>query len=521
MTETNNNSPYQPLVAVWEITMNCNLRCKHCGSSCTGPLPDELSTEEAFGVCDGLGRLGLKRITLSGGEPFSRPDWPLIVQRLTKNNIKTNMLSNGWFIDRDTVKRAADAGVVNIGISVDGTEETHDYIRKEGSFAHIMKALDVMRDMNMPAGIVTSIHKKNIHQLPEIKEILIEKGVRDWQLQAAMPMGNLMQHLDWIANPEDIDDVIDFAYESMKEGRIRVHLSDDMGYFNLKEIEIRKNAQKSPYALGIWKGCPAGKHSLGVRCTGDIIGCLSIREDKYIEGNVRETSLEELWNRPGAFAWNRELTKEKLTGFCKTCQFGGYCKAGCTTNKLTRHNCITENEFCSYWSAVDKERQKINAVDDFKQLAAKGRELAQKGDLQGAGLHIDRALELQPDNVEMANLSGYVHFFMDNFQESEAANRRALEIEPGNAYSMKGLGLALAKQGRVAEGIDMLKKAVEHAPENFMDPFHDLAVTLMDDNRPDEALTVLEDGRNRSEAFKEKSEEFYRRVKEKVNNASV
>ena len=38
--------------AVWEITMGCNMRCKHCGSSCAEALPDELNTSEALEVCD-------------------------------------------------------------------------------------------------------------------------------------------------------------------------------------------------------------------------------------------------------------------------------------------------------------------------------------------------------------------------------------------------------------------------------------------------------------------------------------
>ena len=40
--------------AVWEITMGCNMRCKHCGSSCAEALPDELNTSEALEVCDQL-----------------------------------------------------------------------------------------------------------------------------------------------------------------------------------------------------------------------------------------------------------------------------------------------------------------------------------------------------------------------------------------------------------------------------------------------------------------------------------
>ena len=66
---------YQLKTGVWEITMACNMRCGHCGSSCAERLPDELTTDEALRLCDDLAELELKRITLSGGEPFLREDW--------------------------------------------------------------------------------------------------------------------------------------------------------------------------------------------------------------------------------------------------------------------------------------------------------------------------------------------------------------------------------------------------------------------------------------------------------------
>ena len=69
--------------AVWEITMGCNMRCKHCGSSCAEALPDELNTSEALEVCDQLKDLGLKVITLSGGEPTTRSDWHIIAKRFS------------------------------------------------------------------------------------------------------------------------------------------------------------------------------------------------------------------------------------------------------------------------------------------------------------------------------------------------------------------------------------------------------------------------------------------------------
>ncbi len=94
---------YNLITAVWEITMNCNMRCKHCGSACDGPLPDELTHEEALDLCDTLGRLGLRRMTLSGGEPFTRQDWHIIAARLVQHKITTNV-TNIEFIQSDIRK---------------------------------------------------------------------------------------------------------------------------------------------------------------------------------------------------------------------------------------------------------------------------------------------------------------------------------------------------------------------------------------------------------------------------------
>lgn len=509
----NTKKEYPLIAAVWEITMNCNMRCKHCGSSCEGPLDDELTTEEALDLCDQLGQMGLQRITLSGGEPFTRPDWPQLVERLAGHGVNTNILSNGWLLDRDTIKRAARAGVGNLGMSLDGLEETHDFIRKKGSFRHIMNALDIMKEEGMPVGIVTCIHEKNIGQLPQIKEILVEKGVLDWQLQAATPMGNMLEHIDWILDQEGNDRIIDAAYEFAKEGKIRIDLADDVGYFNNKEIEVRRMAIQDDAYSGIWSGCPAGKVVLGIRTNGDLIGCLSIRDDNYLEGNIREHSLKEIWTRPGAFAWNRNLTKDGLEGFCGSCQYGNYCLGGCSGTKLLRYKNLGDNEFCSFRCAVERETPKIMAIDDFDLLVKEAREHIAEEAFQLADIYVTRALQLKPNRLDLLQLHGYIHFNLENLHKCEAINRHALNLDPENAYTLKGLGVCLCNMDRLDEGVALLKKSISLAGDNFLDPYFDLAVILGEVGRKAEGLEVLEAGRRRSEEFKRDTQGLYEALK--------
>ena len=69
------NIGYRIHTLVWEMTMGCNLRCKHCASSCKGRLEDELTKQEAMDVTRQIISMHPDWISLSGGEPLLRSDW--------------------------------------------------------------------------------------------------------------------------------------------------------------------------------------------------------------------------------------------------------------------------------------------------------------------------------------------------------------------------------------------------------------------------------------------------------------
>ena len=92
-----------------------------------------MTTEEALGLCDQIADLGVRRVTLSGGEPLVRPDWPLIAEKLTRRGVRVTMISNGWLMSRARIEDARRAGVNLIAVSLDGLEPTHDAIRKPGA----------------------------------------------------------------------------------------------------------------------------------------------------------------------------------------------------------------------------------------------------------------------------------------------------------------------------------------------------------------------------------------------------
>jgi tetratricopeptide (TPR) repeat protein len=106
---------------------------------------------------------------------------------------------------------------------------------------------------------------------------------------------------------------------------------------------------------------------------------------------------------------------------------------------------------------------------------------------------INQGLALAPENLTLLDLAGFVCFFLGDYLATEAHCRRALALKPDHAYACKGLGLALARLGRVDEGVHRLERAIALAPQ-WTDSYWDLAVALMEASRPDEALQVVARG---------------------------
>ena len=135
----------------------------------------------------------------------------------------------------------------------------------------------------------------------------------------------------------------------------KVYPSDDIGYFGNPEPDLRD----SDTALPFWLGCRAGCQVIGIESGGNVKGCLSLPssmhgEARFVEGNVRQKSLRDIWSRADAFAYNRLFKEAQLGGFCRVCRFRDICRGGCSWATYAQGG--TGNENCFYHQAVKHRR---------------------------------------------------------------------------------------------------------------------------------------------------------------------
>jgi len=328
-----------PRFCVWEITLACDAACIHCGSSAGRPRRHELDTREALEACAALADLGVREVTLSGGEPMVRPDWEQIVHALVGHGLTVDLISNGLSLDAGKAARLAKAGIRHVSLSVDGDGPVHDRLRGvPGAFTRAMDAARALRREGFEVGAVTQVCRLNLDRLAALESALCETGFGAWQLQLTMPLGRCGR--DLALDPSQVRQVVDFIVDRARDGRLPRYAADNIGWMSSCEPQLRSVARPTDR---VFLGCQAGLQVVGLTSDGTVRGCLSM-PPAFDEGNLRERSLRDIWQDPSCFAYNR--APPPASGACRDCAFVRVCRAGCKALAHAAGRGLGENPYC-------------------------------------------------------------------------------------------------------------------------------------------------------------------------------
>lgn len=326
--------------ATWEITLKCNLKCMHCEFSAGKPLPDELSTQDALKFCEDLEKIKCKRVILMGGEPFLRNDWDIISKKIKDLGIELAFISNGYINSEKIFKKLIDLSPFFIGVSIDGgTSKTHDKIRGvKGSFDRAFSFIDRCIKLNIPVIVLTSVHKLNIKELPILRELLYNKDILQWGIMITNVAGRFSK--DYLIDENEFYSIGQFIYETQKKhpnGEKFIKGAHDIGY-NSKYLPNLTDYEE-------WIGCQAGISLIGVESNGGIKGCSALT-NRFVEDNIRNRSIVDIWNDSSSFSYNRNFKNEDLSGFCRSCEYNKTCKGGCLMTSFMLTGKLHGNPYC-------------------------------------------------------------------------------------------------------------------------------------------------------------------------------
>lgn len=313
-----------PRYVVWELTLKCDLACRHCGSRAGRPRAEELGVDEARDVVRQLAEAGTTEITFIGGEAYLHPEWTSIVRAAADAGIRCTMTTGGRAVDAGLARAAADAGMSGMSVSVDGLRATHDRLRAvRGSHDAALAAIGHVRTAGMAAWANTQFNRLNLPEVEALAELLLNQGIQAWQVQLTGAMGRAADQPDWLLQPYELLDLVPRLAAIAAEARARgcvVSAANNLGYFGPHEGALR---------LHPFGGCVAGRYLLGIESNGDVKGCPSLPSEPYVGGTLRDRPLSEIWQTE-QLRFTRDRDTTELWGFCATCYYREPCRGGCS-----------------------------------------------------------------------------------------------------------------------------------------------------------------------------------------------
>jgi len=346
------------------VTGRCNLRCKHCNTSDTWNLADELSFEDIIGVLDQLKELKIFNLFVYGGEPFFYPRIHDLLKALNDHPMRVSILTNGTLIDSKIAASLKKMKFLEtVQVSIDGsTAEIHDWQRGRGSFEKSIEGIKILLAEGVPTRIKAVINSHNHTDIENMVELAGELGFRGMDFGDAVQCGRAAVYAD------------DMSFEGRIHNGIMRKMFDikvkypgfGLGGTLAQKMEMLLDFyEKGPGRgeRGTFSTCPAGNTMLSIRSDGKVVPCSVLWT--LICGDIRKSSLSDIWEDSPVLRKIRDLADKPLADHCEECEkcdYLSYCNGGCRAaayyanngdlEGIDKANCLVFSDL--YGSRVDK-----------------------------------------------------------------------------------------------------------------------------------------------------------------------
>ena len=194
-----------PLFLAWQLTNRCRCSCLHCCEE-SGPdeaWKDELSRQEALKLAHDVVSAGIPYVAFGGGEPMAVPHFWEVLKVLYEGGVGLKIETDGLCLDDAAADRFNLLGVHCVQVSVDGaTKAVHESLRPGGDFDGAVEALRRLAKRALPAELVFSPARLNVHEAADAYDLAVEVGARAFITGPLMRLGRAARAYDRLAVSE-------------------------------------------------------------------------------------------------------------------------------------------------------------------------------------------------------------------------------------------------------------------------------------------------------------------------------
>jgi radical SAM protein with 4Fe4S-binding SPASM domain len=308
----------------WHLTERCNLKCKHCYQE--GGRVRELTREQIFAVIDEIDQMledwrqaydieFQPSFNVTGGEPFLRPDFFAILERMAGIGFEIYVLSNGTLITPERARHLAELKVNGVQVSLEGPAEIHETIRGPGSFAASLAGIRHLMDAGVKVSLNATLSRINAHHFLDLVELARTLGVPRLGFSRLVPSGQGRMWLDQMLTTAQVKELYEQVL-SLKVDGLTITTGDPMA----AQMGTTAPEEVETFPAG---GCSAGVAGLTLLADGAVLPC---RRLNLPLGIVGLDSLREIWAASPVLEALRD--KSRYSGKCRACARWADCR-GC------------------------------------------------------------------------------------------------------------------------------------------------------------------------------------------------
>lgn len=300
-----------PLKVYFDFTYRCNLECRHCITSSSPRVntDHELSTHRLLELISELSSIGVLELATGGGEPFVRPDWAVIFQKITDSGINLIITTNGLLLSPSIIETLCHINPLEIRVSIDGGPSLHEHIRGRHTYAKTIANLGALVKNGLNGVARLTLCKDSGKELPVLLDDLAKIGILNIKVATVKENGRAAtdqgKHLLYPANSHE---AINGAIKLATDRGIQLHFSsDDFPYLgnHAHDPKIRDTARPN---------CGAGFETCYISPKGQIFGCVTISE--MVFGDLQANSFLEVWQSEIAKKYRRRAILGGQRRFC-------------------------------------------------------------------------------------------------------------------------------------------------------------------------------------------------------------
>ncbi|MCK8828087.1 radical SAM protein [Natroniella acetigena] len=285
-----------PMGIQYELTTKCNMKCIHCYNK-SGETDNSLMKIDDWIELtkDLIKNGGLFQCIISGGEPLLLGDNLLKIMDLLHNdNTVFTLISNGYLLDEEWIKKLAKYRFNRFQISIDNSiEEEHDQFRqKKGSWRRAVKAAYLASENNFPLVIASSVTPQNIVRMKDMAELAYNLGASSLIFGKIMLSGRAAENNNIILKEEQEEQFL---------RNVEILRREYLGSMN---IQVSSNLKNQLERL---RTTPMS--GVIIRPNGDVRLDCSL---PFVIGNILEDSFKDIWNNKAKDSLNNPKVREYI-----------------------------------------------------------------------------------------------------------------------------------------------------------------------------------------------------------------